>query len=80
MSVRSWLRLGIPAGWADILVRTAKVAVIAFVALQSKEFLDVRELDIPGCAIDAAWVAGGTLMLNAILLWARPSQRGRTAG
>ena len=29
-----WLRLGVPVGWADVIVRTAKVAVIAFLALQ----------------------------------------------
>jgi hypothetical protein len=68
-----WLRLGVPSGWADVVVRTAKVAVIAFLALQFKEWLDTRELDIPGCAIDAAWVAGGTLALNAILLLANAS-------
>jgi hypothetical protein len=77
-----WLRLGVPSGWADVVVRTAKAAVIAFVALQLKEWLDARELDIPACAIDGAWVAGGTFAVNAILLWAIPvpARRGSAPG
>lgn len=77
-SLGGWLRLGVPAGWADVLVRTAKAAVVAFVALQLKEWLDAGALDTPACAIDSAFVAGGTLALNAILLWASPP-RGRRA-
>lgn len=75
-------RLGVPVGWADVVVRTAKVAVIAFLALQFKEWLDTRELDIPGCATDAAWVAGASFVMNAILLLARasPGRRGTASG
>jgi hypothetical protein len=77
-----WLRLGVPSGWADVVVRTAKAAVIAFVALQVKEYLDARELDIPACAIDGAWVAAGTFAVNAVLLWASPApaRRGSASG
>jgi len=78
-SLRKWLRLGVPSGWPDVIVRTAKVAVIAFVALQLKEWLDAGELDTPACAIDGAWVAGGTFAVNAILVWANASP-GRRAG
>ena len=69
-------RLGVPSGWADVVVRTVKVAVIAFVALQLKEWMDTNELDIPACAVDATWVAGGIFLVNAILVLVNPS-RGR---
>jgi hypothetical protein len=72
--ITNWLRIGIPSGWGDVLVRTVKVAVIAFVALMLKERLD-DSWDAPACAVDAGWVAGGTLVLNTVLAWLRPRTR-----
>jgi len=59
--------IGIPSGWDDVVVRTLKVAVTALVVLVLKEYLETKEWDVPVCAVDAAWVAGGTLILNALL-------------
>jgi len=67
-SLEKWLRIGVPAGWNDVLVRTVKVAVVAILALVLKEWMETREWDVPTCAIDGAWVAGGAFALNAILL------------
>jgi len=76
-SLKKWLRIGVPAGWDDVVVRTVKAAVVAFVALNLKEWLDSGEWDAPACAIDAAWVAGGTFVLNAVLKWANPRKAAR---
>ena len=60
--------IGIPSSWNDVVVRALKVAVTGFVVLVLKEYMETREWDIPVCAIDASWVAGGTFLLNALLL------------
>jgi hypothetical protein len=79
-SVSKRFGLGVPTGWADVGVRAAKAAVIAFVALQTKEWLDTSMLDIPGCGVDALWVGGLTLAVDAILMWAGPSAGRQGAG
>ena len=71
-SRKTWLRVTVPGGWDDVFVRTVMTAVVAFVALLLKEWLDSREWDAPACAIDGAWVGGGTFVLNAILKWRTP--------
>jgi len=75
-SLERWLRIGVPAGWDDVAVRTVKAAVVAFAALMIKERMD-SAWDAPACLVDAAWVAGGTFVLNAILALVSP--RGRQA-
>ncbi len=60
-----------PARWADVLVRTVVAAVVAFVVLQLKEWFDAGAFDTSGTAVDAAWIAGGTLVVNAVLKWAK---------
>ena len=70
-SFRKWLSIAVPAGWADVLVRTVKVAVVAFIVLQLKEWFDAGVLDTPGTAADAALIAAGTFALDAILRLAR---------
>jgi hypothetical protein len=64
---KSWFSLVTPTGWSDVIVRTVKVALVAFVMLHVKEFLDGGGFDTPDIAVDAAVVAAGTLVLNAIL-------------
>jgi len=64
---KSWSGLVFPVGWTDVIVRTVKVFLVAFVMLHLKEFLDSGSFDTPDIAIDAAMIAAGTLVLNAIL-------------
>jgi hypothetical protein len=71
-SFTKWLSLGVPTSWADALVRTVEVAVVAFVVLQLKEWLDAGVFDTPGTAADAALTAGGIFVLNAVLIWLKP--------
>ncbi len=73
-SLKRWLRVGVPAGWNDVAVRTVKAAVVAFAALMIKERMDAA-WDAPACLVDAAWVAGGTFVLNAVLALVNPRER-----
>lgn len=66
-----------PVNWADILIRAVKVFFVAFFILQMKEFIDAGTFDTPATALDAAMIAGGMLVVNAVFMLARPrsSQR-----
>lgn len=66
-----WLSIDVSAGWADLFVQAVKVAVVGFVVLQSKEWFDAGGFDAPAAALDAALIAAGTLVLNAIIKLAR---------
>lgn len=61
--------------WMEVLIATASVAVVAFLVLQIKEYVDAGRFDTPGTMVDALLVAGGVLVLNAIqqLLKRRPA-------
>lgn len=67
-----WLSLAAPVGWADAVARSATVAVVGFVVLQVKEYVDAGMLDTPATAVDAGLIAAGCLVVNAILLMAKP--------
>ena len=56
-----------PAGWADLLITSVKVAVIGLVVLQAKEWFDAGSFDTPATALDAGLIAAGVFVLNAIL-------------
>ena len=81
-SLKKWFSIALPAGWDDVVVRTVKVAVVAFVMLHLKEWFEAGTLDTPDITIDSTWIAGGTLALNAILMWVKPyaTIRSRKAG
>ena len=68
---KKWFNLDVPTGWADLFVGTLKAAVVAFVVIGLKDWFDAGALDAPDTAVDAALIAGGTFVLNAILMWAK---------
>ena len=70
-SSKNWFGIDAPAGWAVVFVRAVLAAVVAFVVLQLKEWFDAGVFDTPGVAGDAGLIAGGTLVLNAILKWVK---------
>ena len=70
-SFMKWVGMDVPDGWADLLVRTLKVAVVAFIVLQIKELVDAGTFDTVATATDALLIAGGLLVLNAIIMWAK---------
>lgn len=63
--------LAFPIGWPDVFIRSAKVALVVFLVLQLKEFIEIGSFDTPAALLDAMYIAGGTLVLNAILRLAK---------
>ena len=66
------LRRIAPANWTDVGIRTAKVLVVAFIALHLKEWFEAGTLYTPDIFIDSLWVAGTSLVVNAILTFVIP--------
>lgn len=62
------------AGWGDVLGRNLKVAVVAFVVLQAKEWFDAGAFDTPATAVDAALIGCATLVLDVIFKLAKPKR------
>lgn len=52
--------------WKEVLASAATVAIVAFVVLQLKEFVDAGRFDTAGTMTDALLIAGGVLVLNSI--------------
>ena len=63
--------IDVPAGWPHVLSRTATTAVVAFVVLQVKEWFDAGAFDTPATAVDAALIAAGVFLFNAVLKWTK---------
>ena len=55
------------AGWAPLLSRAAKVAVVGFVVLQAKEYFDAGTFDTPATAVDALLIAAATFLVDAVV-------------
>jgi len=66
-----WSGIDVPAGWAEVLVRSVIAGLVAFVVLQLKERLDAGMFDTPAAATDATLIAGGTFIFYAVLKWAK---------
>ncbi len=65
--------IDIPVGWNAVGFRALTTAVVAFVVLQLKEWHDAGTFDTIGTAADAALIAAGVFLVNAILKWAKAS-------
>ena len=78
-----WLSVDLAAGLAELIARAVKVALIGFVVLQAKEWLDAGMFDTVGTGTDALLIAAGVFVVDAILMMAlrrgapRPSQARR---
>jgi hypothetical protein len=68
--VKHALGIARPGGIDDIVVRAVKTALAAFAAFVVKEGVGNIDATAAQAAIDAAWVAGATVVLNAMLLLA----------
>lgn len=66
--------IDVPASWGAVVSRAVTVAIVAFVVLQLKEFVDAGMFDTPGTGADALLVGVGVLVVNAILkvAWPKP--------
>jgi hypothetical protein len=69
---RSLSDLVMPRGWNDVLVRTVMAMAVAFVVYNMKEFLETRQIDAGQVGVDALWIGGGMLVVNALLRMMRP--------
>ena len=56
-----------PRSWAAVVANALLTALVAFVSLLVKEFLDSREWDVPACLVDGACVGAGMLLVNVVL-------------
>ncbi len=63
--------IDVPARWAEVLSRSVTTAVVAFVVLQAKEWVDARAFDTPGTAVDAVLIAATLFLVNAVLKWTK---------
>lgn len=70
-ATRTWLGVSVPRGWTEVVASALITAVVGFVSLQFKEYLETREWDLLACAVDGACVGGGMFLLNLILKLAK---------
>lgn len=57
----------VPTGWGDVVARALKVAVVAFLTLVLKEWIETREFDFQACLIDGSWIGAGVLVVDSLL-------------
>jgi hypothetical protein len=67
-----WFSMDVPVGWGAAVARSVIVAVIAFVVLQLKEFVDAGSFDTPATGTDALLIAAALLAVNAIFMLMAP--------
>ena len=63
--------IDIPAGWSQMMSRSVTTAVVAFLVLQAKEWVDAGAFDTPGTAVDAVLIAATLFLANAVLKWTK---------
>ena len=66
-STKSLSRSETSTAWSDLLMTSLKIAVVGFVVLQAKEWIDAGMLDTPATAMDAGLIAAGVFVVNAIV-------------
>ena len=66
---KKWFGLAFPEGWADVVIRAVKVFIISMLVFHLKEYIDAGVFDTPDITIDSLWLAGGAVVLNAVLLF-----------
>jgi hypothetical protein len=70
VTLKQWLRIDAPTGWAGVFARTATMTLVAFVVFQVKEWSEAGNFDTPDALIGAGWLAGATFVVSALLKWA----------
>jgi hypothetical protein len=77
--VKELLGIAKPGGLDDIAVRAAKTAAAAFAAYCLRKGIDAGGVTVYKGAIEAAYVAGASVILNAMLLLG-PGEPGQKTG
>lgn len=62
----------VPLSFGQLILRFFKIAVIAFIVMQIKEYVDAGVFDIPGVLMDSALIAAGVLLVDLVLMSLRP--------
>lgn len=65
---KKWLGVRVPGGWDDVAVSALKTVVIGFIALLAWDWFESGDWDPRGVASNAAAVAVGLFVLDAILM------------
>lgn len=58
----------VPLSFGQLILRFFKIAVIAFLVMQIKEYVDAGVFDIPGVLMDSALIAAGVLIVDLVLM------------
>lgn len=69
--LRKWLSIDAPTGINELITRAVKVAVIAFILLQIKEYIDASMFDTLATGTDALIIAAGVFVIDGILMLVR---------
>lgn len=77
--LKELLGIAKPGGLDDVAVRAVKTALAAFAAYCLKEGIGDGGVEVAKAAADAAWVAGASVVLNAMALLA-PGPAGNKTG
>jgi len=77
--LKNWLGIAKPGGLDDFVIRVVKTFVSAFAVFLIKRGLDNIDETAVRAAIDAGWMAGGAIVLNALALLA-PGEAGQKTG
>lgn len=62
----------VPLSFGQLILRFFKIAVIAFLVMQIKEYVDAGVFDIPGVLMDSALIAAGVLIVDLVSMSLRP--------
>lgn len=65
---KKWLGVRVPGGWDDVAVSALKTVVMGFIALLAWDWFESGDWDPMGVASNAAAVAVGLFVLDAILM------------
>lgn len=71
MTLRQWLTVDAPAGWAGVFARTVTMTVVGFVVFQVKEWSETGKFDTPDAFLGAGWLALFTFLASALLKLAK---------
>jgi hypothetical protein len=77
--LKGWLGIAKPGGADDFVIRVVKTALAAFGVFLVKRGLENIDETALRAAIDAAWIAGGSVVINALALLA-PGDPGQKTG
>jgi hypothetical protein len=64
----------VPLSFGQLILRFFKIAVIAFLVMQIKEYVDAGVFDIPGVLMDSALIAAGVLIVDLVSMSLRPKK------